>query len=201
MNAGAEYAGALWPPQYRAFGLWLEPCSIAHLLVLARMDSPMLKDGIPDWDEALKAAWICSAPWPRAVARVRTGGLGWRGKLWLWRTMLACALRPDWAIIQLAALRGYVLASVSPPETWTEEGAGNDAAANRVPALVALKTSLQKELGYSHADAMACTPARAAWELACLGASAGFVRFVDDDDRELMSEADKIKLAVEKGEL
>ena len=57
MSSEREYAEAIWPARWRAFGRNLRSFTLGHALLLRRLDL----EG-RDWSEILQAVWLCSFP-------------------------------------------------------------------------------------------------------------------------------------------
>lgn len=174
-----DYLGALLPLPARVLGNRLLPFTLGHRLILERLGNPFVTSGpveIPDLltgiivcTRAPDDAWRALDSW-RALWHART--LGWRSRLSGADYLSTCA-----------AFRAYVEDGSRLPSFWQKDNRKRLA----VPLTLLVKVYLQKELGYSHDEAMN-RPWGAALHEYCVALSiAGQLDLIDADEAEFVN--------------
>lgn len=196
-----SFCQAMHPDRVIVAGRTLEPLSVGHLLLLARLGHPLLAGGhtVPDLVSLAQAVRLCEVPYHRALRRVP-------GSLWeLWcvwrlgrrllraRRKAAAAKKPDQD--PLPVLTGYLEVSLRRPAWWTEEKEGGTPACQ--PYWVAVITTLMESCGIAWDDVLDMPATRAQWLCAAVWEKRGNLRLKTEDELQLEQELEE---AVQKEE-
>ncbi len=182
MSLADQYACALLPDRWRVLGVRLQPLTVGHGIVLARLHSPFTPFSCrpsAHLGDLLLALFACGRPWARGWAALGSRKASLFLRLWAWQILRRA--ESDSIIGSAAdAFGAYVHAHCAGPRVWEKDGAGASAANS--PVLCTLKIGLQEHFGRSEAEALDTLISAALWELYCYAEQHGGLQLVSDTE-------------------
>lgn len=179
-----QYAAAMLPDTRRVLGRVMEPMSLGHTLLLARLNSPFVvkQETIPLLGDLRLGMLVCSRPYDRAVKAV-SGRFAWV-RLYAMRVGMKHIVE---GMKQFAA---YVQASRSMPDSFDAERTPGGWQL-RTPFLLQVKIALQTDFKMSEREALNAPLGKALWEFMALAEMKGQKRLVGDQDAEAKRDAEQ----------
>jgi hypothetical protein len=175
-----DWATAIQPT--RVLGLTMrEPATLAHVLLLAEVESPVVAGGLVTIGDVALAAFVCA--WPadksRRLLASRWCPLVFRlwGRFW----------RPDG---DAERLMGWLRSQIELPETWTADSKGRKTELAAPWWLNRLSQAL--EAGISYQDALAMPLRTLSLIVAARLEASGVVEFVSDRQRAYLEMCEQV---------
>jgi hypothetical protein len=184
MNNAERYAAAHLPDTWRIMGLRLQPLTLGHGLLLARVGSPWTPfallptpRSVPPLGDLLLALWILAQPWRKAAAHLSQRRCRWYLRAWelqaVWLSEATLADHGD-------RLTSFILENLLPPTLWRNPAAATSRA--QAPTLASLKVQLIAQLHLSQDAALDTPLAVAIWDLLTWGESQGTHQFRSESE-------------------
>ena len=173
-----RFAEALFPDTIRCLGRALQPLSVGHILLLARLEHPLvLGRGLYDVASLALGVAVCSMPYDRVVASRDT----WWFRCWLhWLGVKAARdLRARSVFTQ------YLIQGATGPKSCVRDLSGNTPSAG-TPFWCSVLVTMQGDLGMSLSQALSVPAARALWLCSGVWEGKGAIQVATDAEMEIL---------------
>lgn len=197
------------PEPRRLLGLPLRPLSLGHIILLHRIQSAFVTEGVPQtYEEIAIAALICSLPYQRAVEAIhdpetpaflrylgnRITGVNELGVIWGWKKPRVIDLP---AVCK--AFSDYLQAHTKVPYYTFAPGDFKEVAA---PSVQIVKVTLLKEMNFTEAELLDRSWALCLWDYVTLRAVKGEIKMEDESAiNDARAVAERLQQLVESGQL
>jgi hypothetical protein len=177
-----DYLAASLPDSVRVFGCKLKPVTLGHVLLLHRIESPLVCDGSIQFGDVYLAAEILK----RNTADAKRAIEG----EWLARWMrftgpyLLTRFKP-WEM-QGAIVDAHLASAFAQPTIWKKDNGVTNNDPGGVPWLLERKVLLMDWLHKTEAEALNTPLAEATWELTVAAEIRGNVKIVSDLEKAMM---------------
>lgn len=180
-----EYLQALYPDEHRVLGIRMAAFTLGHALLLERLESPfMVHSRLPGLGDLRLALFLCSRPYPRALALME------KPRSTLFRFLLPW-IRPAHLDFGTAQMFDYIRVFQRHPECWSGRGGGRLVG---TPFFLAVKLTHVMHLGKTDLQAL-CTPlSEALWDYACAWELLEKMELISGRDREAMAALEKLNV-------
>jgi hypothetical protein len=177
-----QYARACFPAPWTILGVQLERFTLAHLLALQSIDSPLLGTGPVTLGALTVAVWVCAQP--HALAGALHQPLPWRWRWWALQLRWLRHRCPGLVESRAELLRQYLADAVAWPRYWRQPTT-QDSRPLSAPHALVVKQSLICDCGYTPEAALALPVSQAHWEYAALLEREGIIKLRSRDDDEV----------------
>lgn len=206
---GQDFYSVAVPEQRQVLGLPLRPLSLGHIILLNRIKSAFVTEGVPQtYEEIAIAALICSLPYQKAVAAIddpetpkflrylanRITGVNTLGVIWGWRQPRVIDLN---AVCK--AFVDYLHEHTKVPYYTFSEGDFKEVSA---PSVQIVKVTLMREMHFTEAEILDRSWAMCLWDYVTLRAIKGEIRMENEEAiNDAKAIAERLQKMVEQGAL
>lgn len=190
MSQRNSYLEAAVPEPFTVLGRKLLPFSVGHQILLEKFGSSYALGytEAPGYSDLILSVFICSHTFEENLKQLKSRHLSLRLKLWGWY----CG---KFDVIEaMLFFRKYLDAHTNwPKRFWIERGTGGSSSGS--PFIQSLKVRLQKDLGYSEAEALNAPYQMALWNYLTNLENQGVIRLFSDRDEAMLEASQNDELA------